>query len=133
MSQLPALNGEVLPPSRSPRRLSPAYRVTERRSDGFSFARHGASTKVMLDAETMRWATAEYVSDTFLERMARLRNLERRAPRGDSHGAWQKVAEVPYNWLFSKVPELEDAKAVAKLLNDSDYRRLRCDGTHRRL
>ena len=119
--------------TRSARRVPPAYRVTERRSDGFSFARQGASTKVLLDHQTMKWATAEWVSPEFLARMERLRNLERRAQRGDGHAAWQKVAEVPYNWLLSKVHELEDEKAVAKLLNDSDYRKLRCDGSHRRL
>ena len=124
---------DILPFARSERRVPPAYRVTERGRDGFTFARQGAATKVLLDAETMRWATAEYVTEAFLAKMARLRNLERRAPRGDGHAAWQKVAEIPYNWLFSKVPELEDHKAVAKLLNDSDYRKLRCDGTHRRL
>ena len=133
MPQLPALTDEVLPPERSARRVAPAYRVTERRSDGFSFARAGVSTKIVLDDQMLRWATSERVTQEFLDRMARLRNLERKAPRGDSHGSWQKVAEVPYNWLFAKVPELEDEKAVARLLNNFDYRKLRCDGTHRRL
>ena len=116
-----------------PRRVPSAYQAVDRQANGFSFRRQGAATKVLLDGQTMRWATAEWMSQEFLDRMARLRNLERKAPRGDSHGGWQKVAEVPFTWLINKVPELEDEKAVAKLLNDFDYRQLRCDGTHRRL
>ena len=131
MPEFPGLPPAV--PTRAPRRVAPAYQAVDRHANGFSFRRQGAATKVLLDGQTMRWATAEWMSQEFLDRMAALRNLERKAPRGDSHAGWQKVAEVPLTWLLGKVPELDDDRRLARVLNDSDYRYLRCDGNHRRL
>lgn len=58
-----------------------------------------------------------------------------RAPIGDSHGAWQKVGEIPLGFLLSKIPmdALEDRKAILKLLSDPDHRHMRSDAAHRRL
>ena len=45
------------------------------------------------------------------------------------------MAEIPYALLASRIPydAWEDSKATSRLLNDSDYRYLRCDGNHRRV
>lgn len=111
------------------------YRVVDRSSDGFTFERQGARTKVMLDGQMLRWATAERVSQEFLDRMKALRDMERKAPRGDSTGCWQKVAEIPVSFLLDRVPPdaWGDERAINKILNSSDFRGFRCDGNHRRL
>ena len=70
--------------------------VVDRHANGFAFRRQGAATKVLLDDKMLRWATAEWMSQEFLDRMASCAISERKAPRGDSHAGWQKVAEVPH-------------------------------------
>lgn len=113
----------------------PNYRVTDRRADGVTFARPGAQTKIMLDGQMMRWATSERVSQEFLDRIEQERNLERKAPRGEATSCMQKVAEIPFSLLISKIPPdaWDDDKAINKLLNDPDLRAFRTDGNHRRL
>jgi hypothetical protein len=97
--------------------------------------RPGTRTTVTVDDQMVKWATSEYVSEEFLKRMAHLRNQEKRAPLGDSHGAWQKVAELPMSWFMNQLPThaWEDKKAVAKIVNDSSNRAFRADGSHRRI
>ena len=98
-----------------------------------TYHRPGGYTKVELENNIMRWATSEWVSQEFLDLLAQERNLEKRAPLGDKHGAWQKVATVPTTMLFDKVPPdaLEDDKAINRWLNDADMRAFRTDGNHR--
>jgi hypothetical protein len=98
-----------------------------------TYHRPGGFTKVEFERNVMRWATSEYVSQEFLDLLAAQRNMEQRAPLGDKHGAWQKVAEIPASMLFDKVPHdaWEDRKAVNRVLNDPDLRAFRTDGTHR--
>jgi hypothetical protein len=97
------------------------------------YHRPGGFTKFEFEDKIMRWATSEWVSQDFLDLLANERNVEKRAPLGDSHGAWQKVAEVPTTMLFDKVPPdaLEDNKAINRWLNDPDMRAFRTDGAHR--
>lgn len=70
----------------------------------------------------------------FLDARAEERKAAGRAPLGDSHGAWQKVAEIPLSLLFAKIPPdaWQDERALNKLLNDPDLRFFRSDGEHRR-
>ena len=124
-----------MPPRPRPRLAPLGYQVSDSRADGFTFRRPGAETKVLLDGKMMRWATSEWVSQSFLDRMKRWRDQELKAPRGDATGCWQKVAEVPFSLLLDRIPKdaWDDTRAVNRLLNDSDYRYLRCDGNHRRV
>lgn len=76
----------------------------------------------------------QHVSDDLLAKNAEGRKRNARAPLGDSHGGWQKIADVPFSLLMSKIPPdaWEDQAALAKLLNDPEIRAFRCDGDHRR-
>lgn len=98
-----------------------------------TYHRPGGFTKFEFERNVLKWATSEYVSQEFLDLMAASRNLERRAPLGDKDGCWQKVAEIPASMLFDKVPAdaWEDKRAIGRILNDSDFRAFRADGTHR--
>ena len=98
-----------------------------------TYHRPGGFTRFEIENKIMKWATSEWVSQDFLDLLASERNLERRAPLGDAHGAWQKVATIPTNLLFDKVPPeaLDDTKAINRFLNDSDVRAFRTDGNHR--
>lgn len=89
----------------------------------------------MLDGKMMRWATAEWVSQEFLDACKSMRDQERRAPRGDSTGCWQECARVPMALLIQHLPfdAWGDEKAVAKVLNNPEVRFFRTDGNHRRL
>ena len=111
------------------------YRLVDQRADGWTMERAGARTKLMLDGKMLRWATAEWVSQEFLDRCKAMRDQERRAPRGDSTGCWQRVAEIPASLLFEKIPPdaWADDAAMNRLLNDPDLRAFRTDGNHRRL
>jgi hypothetical protein len=117
-------------PSRRPLPETRAY------MDGGKLVRErpGARTTVHIDNDMVEWATSEVVSDTFLKKMAHLRNQERRAPRGESRGEWQLVGEYPATWFFNQLPQdaWEDTKAIGKIVNNGDYRALRADGNHRR-
>ena len=77
-------------------------------------------------------ATAEVYLRNFLASMARLRHMERKAPAVTSTERGKRCAEVPLTWLLGKVPELEE-KGGHRGAERRDYRKLRCDGTHRRL
>lgn len=116
---------QTLPPTRAYINADGAY-VRER---------PGVRTTVVNDDQVYRWATTERVSGKFLEWVAESRNQEKRAPLGDSHGAWQKVCEIPMTLFMEKLPPhaWEDKKAIAKLVNDPDLRLFRTDGTHRRM
>lgn len=101
--------------------------------------RPGVATKVRLDdagrgRHQIRLQQSTAIPTSFLDRLAAQRNAGGRAPMGDSHGAYQKVAEIPLALLFEKIPpdQWEDQKALAKLLNDPDLRKFRTDGLHRR-
>jgi hypothetical protein len=130
-TQPAALNGDVLPPRRKPLPETP-YRI-----DGGKLVREraGARTVVQMSNQQIKWATSEWVSEDFLKSMAHTRNQEKRAPLGDKHGAWQKVAEFPLNWFMNKLPTdaWEDMKAISKIANDGDNRAFRADGNHRRI
>jgi hypothetical protein len=95
--------------------------------------RPGGYTKFEFERNVLKWATSEYVSQEFLDLLAAQRNMEQRAPLGDSHGGYQKVAEIPASMLFDKIPPdaWDDKKAVNRILNDPDLRAFRTDGTHR--
>jgi hypothetical protein len=97
--------------------------------------RPGVRTTVVQDDKIYRWATAQRVSGQFLEWCKNSRDQNKRAPLGDSHGAWQKVAEIPMTLFMEKLPPhaWEDKKAIAKLANDPDLRLFRTDGDFRRL
>lgn len=98
-----------------------------------TYHRPGGFTKFEFENNVLKWATSEWVSQEFLDLMAEMRNLERRAPLGDKHGSWQKVADVPASILFDKIPvdAWDDRKALGRILNDSDFRAFRADGNHR--
>lgn len=100
---------------------------------------HGR-TVVELDGRTLKWAEQRWVPDNLLKVLEHSRNLERQAPRGDRHGAWQKVGEIPLSLVWDKLRRHEDPaderafdRACARVLNDSDYRAFRADGSHRKL
>lgn len=95
--------------------------------------RAGARTVIEMDDQMIRWATTPRITQAFLDSLAASRNLNRRAPLGDSHGAWQKVAEIPVSYLMGKLPPdaWEDRKALSKIIGDRDVRKLRTDGDHR--
>ncbi len=97
--------------------------------------RAGARTTITIDDDMVKWATAEYVSERFLKKMAHLRNQEKRATRGESKGEWQLVGEYPTSWFFNQLPKdaWEDKKAIAKIVNNGDFRAFRADGNHRRM
>ena len=97
------------------------------------YHRPGGFTKFELEGKIMKFATSEWVSQEFLDLLASMRNQEKRAPLGDSHGGYQKVAEIPASMLFDKIPPdaWDDKKAVNRILNDPDMRAFRTDGTHR--
>ena len=113
----------------------PQYQLVDRSPNGWVMDRDGARTKVLMDGRMMRWATSEWVSTEFLDRLKGMRDQERRAPMGDATGAWQRVAEIPAALLFDKIPPdaWADEKAIGRLLNDPDLRAFRTDGNHRRL
>lgn len=98
------------------------------RGDGSGFV------KATLDGNTLKWTNNEWVPTDLLDRLAAERNLEKRAPMGDSHGSWQKVAEIPVALLLDRIPfdAWGDDRAMAKVLNDPDLRAFRADGNHRR-
>ena len=98
------------------------------RADGSGFV------TIERDGNTLQWATSEWVPNDLLDKLAAQRNMENRAPLGDSHGAWQKCAEIPLTILLQKIPfdAWGDERAMAKVLNDPDLRAFRCDGNHRR-
>lgn len=95
--------------------------------------RPGVRTTVVNDDTVYRWATTARISGKFLEWVAESRNQNKRAPLGDSHGAWQKVAEIPMTLFLEKLPPhaWEDKAAVRKLVNDPDLRLFRTDGDYR--
>lgn len=107
--------------------------ATMRRGDGTGF------TKVELDGRTMRHATSEIISQEFLDSLQAQRNLNKRAPLGDSHGAWQKCAEIPINLIYQNMPKEEWGderafeRATLRIANDANYRAFRTDGDHRTL
>lgn len=111
------------------------YRLVDQSANGWVMDRDGARTKVLMDGSMMRWATSEYISQEFLDRCKSMRDQERKAPRGDSHGGWMKCAEIPVSFLLSRIPAdaWDDQKAIGSLLNDPDLRAFRTDGNHRRL
>jgi hypothetical protein len=113
----------------------PGYRLTDRNATGGTLTRDGAQTKILLDGDLMQWATSEVISHTFLDACKQMRDLERKAPRGESTSCMQKVAEIPFSLLISKIPPdaWDDDKAIARLLNDPDLRAFRTDGNHRRI
>lgn len=112
----------------------PNYRVVDRRSDGWTIERDGARTKFMLDGKMMKWSTSEWISTEFLDRLKQMRDMERKAPRGESTGCWQKCMELPISFLFERIPvdAWGDEKAIAKMVNDSSLRAFRVDGNHRK-
>jgi hypothetical protein len=107
--------------------------------DTFEVSGPHGRTVVQVDGDTINWAEQRWISEDMLKRLEHSRNQEKRAPLGDSHGAWQKVAEIPLSMIYDKLPPggWSDPEAVDKamrgILNDSDYRLFRADGTHRRL
>lgn len=99
---------------------------------------HGR-TIVQVEGDKITWAEQRWISDDMLARLKHSRDLERRAPLGDSHGAWQKVGEIPLGMIYDKLPPGawadEDTfdRAMKAVFNDGDYRAFRADGNHRRL
>lgn len=102
------------------------------RGDGSGF------TTMTMDGRTMQYATSEWISYEWLDRLKAERDLERRAPLGDSHGAWQKCAEIPLNIIYDNLPKEEWAdghafeKAIVRVCNNSDYKMFRTDGNNRK-
>lgn len=90
------------------------------------------SVEIEIDAlaDEVRWGVAERIDRRLIDRNHERGTRTGRAPLGDSHGAWQKAAEVPLSVLMEKLPPetWEDQKALAKFLNDPDNRAFRCDG-----
>jgi hypothetical protein len=121
-----------LPPNRRP--SVPETRAYINASGEYVRERPGVRTTITADDDIMKWATAEYVSQAFLDKMAHLRNQEKRAPRGESRGEWQLVGEYPMSWFMNQLPKdaWEDKKALAKIINDGDMRKFRADGNTRR-
>lgn len=97
--------------------------------------RRSPTTELLLDVDgdMLKWATRVHVPDDLLDRLAEGRKANRRAPLGDKHGSWQKVAEIPLAHAFDKIPPdaWEDRRAWEKLLNSGELRAFRCDGDHR--
>lgn len=94
----------------------------------------GGRTVIELDNEMVRWATTPRVTQEFLDRLAGSRsNAPTRAPLGESGGAWEKICEIPVSYLMGKLPPeaWEDRKALARIINDRDLRKLRCDAEGR--
>lgn len=104
----------------------------------FKLRRPGVSVDVRLDRqrgkELVRLQQTTAIPQSFLDARAEERKNGGRAPLGDSHGAFQKIAEVPLALLFSKIPPdaWEDQTALRKLLNDPDIRKFRSDAEGRR-
>jgi len=99
----------------------------------------GVETKVRLDdagrgRHQIRLQQTTAIPESFLAARAAERAAAGRAPLGDSHGAWQKIAEIPLALLFSRIPvdAWEDQDALAKVLNDPDLRKFRSDGDYRK-
>lgn len=90
------------------------------------------SVEIVIDEQDdmIRWGVREPVDDGLLRRNHERGTVTGRAPLGDSHGAWQKCAELPMSVLMEKLPPdaWQDQKALARLLNDPDNRAFRCDG-----
>lgn len=84
-------------------------------------------------AGQVRWGVTEEVDGRLLDANHERGTRTGRAPLGDSHGAWQKVSEIPVSVLFNKLPpeHWEDEKALARVLNDPEMRAFRCDGGRR--
>lgn len=95
--------------------------------------RPGVHVTVESDGHTTQVWNTYAIPTKALDRNADLRKLNRRAPLGDSHGAYQHVAELPLALVLSQIPpELwEDEKEWKKLLNSGEYRFFRVDGDHR--
>src|SRR5262245_3638187 len=87
--------------------------------------------------------TETAISQAFLdaraaEQNAALANNHGRAPIGDQHGAYQKIAEIPLGLLmehcrgsFRELLErgwsFSDQKRLKRLINDGDFKKLRSD------
>jgi hypothetical protein len=84
--------------------------------------------------QKLRLQQTTAIPQSFLDARAEERKRATRAPLGDSHGAYQKIAEIPLALLFAKIPPnaWNDQAALRKLLNDPDIRAFRSDGDHRR-
>ena len=98
--------------------------------------RAGVRTIVECHGKRWEWATTTVVPQSILDANQRSRNSSSRAPRGESTGCWQRVADgVPVEWLLSKIPAdaWADERAMNRLLNERDYRKFRVDGDFRRL
>jgi hypothetical protein len=96
--------------------------------------RPGVRVTVDVDGDTTRIYNTYSIPRKLLDANAELRKENRRAPLGDSHGAWQKCADnVPLALLMEKIPpeHWEDEKALARFVNDPDLRAFRTDGDHR--
>lgn len=83
--------------------------------------------------------TTTAIPQSFLDARAAERGRARddnggRAPTGDSHGAWQKVAEIPLSLLLKHVPfdAFQDQTALRRLVNDPDFQLLRSDVEQRK-
>jgi hypothetical protein len=96
--------------------------------------RPGVRVTVDIDGDTRRVWNTYSIPHKQLDAFKAQRNQNRRAPLGDSDGAWVKCAEIPLSLLLQKIPPdaWGDEKALAKLLDDPEWRAFRTDGEHRR-
>jgi hypothetical protein len=85
------------------------------------------------DDRMVRWQAAEHIPEAFLARNRMKQDKGGRAPLGDSHGAWQEVAEIPLSFLMEKLPPdaWEDEAALRRLVNDPDLKAFRTDAPGR--
>ena len=76
---------------------------------------------------SVTYTNVAFASDGVRARNAHMRDAFGRAPLGDSHGAWQPMGEFSLAaWRqYAPIEAIEDDKAVARWLNDSDRRDFR--------
>lgn len=91
-----------------------------------------------VDVQTTTAISQSFLDARAAEQQQALANNHGRAPMGDAHGAWQKVAEIPLALLMQhcrgSLAELAekgfsfaDQKALKRLINDPDLKKLRSD------
>jgi len=120
-----------LPPNRRPD--LPETRAYIDGSGRYVRERPGTRTMLTMDGDMMRWAETTRITQEFLERLKHTRDQNKRAPLGDKHGAWQKIADIPMKLWAEKLPPhaWDDKTAIKKLLNDPEVRLFRADGDYR--
>jgi hypothetical protein len=100
--------------------------------------RYSRAGRFKIDVQTTTAIPQSFLDERQREQQAALANNHGRAPVGDKHGAWQKVAEIPLSLLMQRAPEafaeagragfsFADQDKLRKLINDSDFKKLRSD------